>query len=225
MFKKYKFGNDRDTLIFGVIVLLIIIIVIIVLIIIISSKIVFNIKFLKDNKNDEMIITIKLFHGVYTYKKEIPLIDLDVEDKKLKLEVSEESETNTTNGIINENHKKFDIETIIYKIRKAHKIFIKYYKPINYLINRVYWQSLVWRTEIGLDDAAITGFSTGLIGIFKGNILSFLYNQNIKFEKFNVKAVPNFESEIIKTSIDCIFSIKIGYIIIAGLKSIKIKYL
>ncbi|WIF94731.1 DUF2953 domain-containing protein [Caminicella sporogenes] len=200
-------------------------IIILLLILIIMSNIDINIKFLKDNKNDEIVITAKLFYGIYKYKKEIPLIDIDIENRDVKLEINEESEDTMTTGIISEKNEKLSIQDILNKIKEIKKIIRKYHMPIDYLIKKSYWQYLYWNTEVGLNDPAFTGFFTGLIYILKTNIFSFLFSKNICFKELDLKAIPNFKSSKVKTSINCIFSIKMGYIIIAGLKFLKVKYL
>lgn len=197
---------------------------IIIIILIISSPIVINISILKDNKNDEIIIKFKLLYGLIKYKKEYPLVEIDLEEDKGSIKVSEETENNIKSGVQKEESKKYNIDKIIEKYREGTEVINKYRQPINYVLNKISWESFKWVTELGVNDAAITGLVTGIIRILKGNVVAFLNNNSINFESIFLNVIPNFNCESFKTRLNCIFSLKIGYIIIAGFKLIRLKY-
>jgi hypothetical protein len=189
----------------------------------IFSSIKINIQILKDNKNDEIILEFKLLYGLIKYKVEYPLIEWKVKKKNVAVKVSEEVENNTSSSVVKE--KDFGIDYIIEMYRTGRSLFKKYHQPIDYIIENTTWESISWNTEIGLNDAALTGLSTGLIKIIKTNILFFLNSKKVKFKKIDLDSIPNFKSQHIKTSLNCIFSVKIGHIIIAGLKILRLRYL
>ncbi len=194
------------------------IIVLILLILIFLSSVNINLKASQTNKDNRGVLIIKFLYGLIRIKKEVKgakLVDEEKgvngeADKDLKFKVESDSPTSHKSDINYINIRK-KIEQII-EIRKRYK------HVINYAMSRIDFHTLLWKTEIGFDDAALTGITIGLINILKSNIFVMFKNIKLKPEKIHLKVTPNFKKEILKTNIHCIFTMKIGYIIVTGLK-------
>lgn len=77
----------------------------------------------------------------------------------------------------------------------------------------------VWRTVLGGAEPAVLGPTTGLCWGAKGVIVGFLANE-YRFKKPpRIMVVPNFREKNWETMLDCIFEIKLGHIIVAGIKN------
>lgn len=200
------------------------IIILILIFIIINLSIVIHVELLKNNKNDEIVIKLITLFGLIKVKKEYPLIDFKLE-KNISIEVSEETEGNYKEGLINEKNKEIDLDEILNKITASMDNFIKYKKVGKYVSNKISWEYLFWETEIGFDDAGTTGLIMGLINVLKTNIFVYINNHEINFNNISINTIPNFNSKIIKTTLNCIFRIKIVHIIIAGLKFARIRFI
>lgn len=192
--------------------------IIIILIFISPAKV--NIVALKENQDSKIIIIIKFFYGLIRFKKELGAFELtktkkekgDITDEDLEIKMKSDLWT------------KYEGYTDFVNIRKKIEDITKTYKGlIHYLIDRTNFHKLLWKTEIGFEDAALTGVITGIINIFKSNLFAMLNNRENKPKTIHFKITPNFNSQILKTNIHCIFTIKIGYIIIARLKFLWIK--
>lgn len=76
---------------------------------------------------------------------------------------------------------------------------------------------LIWKTQIGTGDAAQTAILYGLLSGLKPILLSYLQCK-IKFsQKPELEVIPDYQQTRGDTLIDCIFRVKLGYIIIASL--------
>ncbi len=80
------------------------------------------------------------------------------------------------------------------------------------------FKRFVWRTAIAGPDPALVGPKAGLIWSAKGIILGFLTNEYIFKKPPCLLVVPCFSGTSWETMLDCIFEIKLGHIIVAGIK-------
>lgn len=96
------------------------------------------------------------------------------------------------------------------------------YKPIIYYIfDKIKVNRIIWHTQIGLQDAALTAYITGLLWSIKSIITSFLstrtYTKNI-----DIDILPKYNNKEFEIYFNCIIRIKLVNIIIAGIKKSKI---
>ena len=68
-----------------------------------------------------------------------------------------------------------------------------------------------------MKDAAVTGVISGILWAIKGQLITLLRN-NMCCKQTNLTVVPYFNKQVFKTTLHCIIKVKIGYIIIAGIK-------
>ncbi|SCY99123.1 DUF2953 domain-containing protein [Alkaliphilus peptidifermentans] len=186
------------------------------------SNVSIRILFLKKNSRNEIVITLKLLFGLIKYRLEIPFVELmkseryysfiqlnsniDIADKKVIKEPSDAA-------------LNFNELNLIYK--KVMHLYEKY-KIINkYIMEKLVIDQFMWVTEVGVEDAAITAIATGTLWMLKSNIFN-LINRKVSLEDFNINVLPVYGIDKFETSLDCIIRLKIGYIIIAGIKMIKI---
>lgn len=95
---------------------------------VINSSISIDIKVLKDNTNDDIIIRVKALYGLIRFKREIPLVKIEIEDDDIALSISEETKVNMKDDLISEKHKSFDIKRIFSNARRSIDIVTKYKK-------------------------------------------------------------------------------------------------
>ena len=81
---------------------------------------------------------------------------------------------------------------------------------LDYLQKRIKIQSLLWRTQFGIGDAAATGIMSGVFWAFKGCLLSMIQNYFVS-KKINIYIEPQFDKNF-GMNIDCIIRIKIDHI-------------
>ena len=98
--------------------------------------------------------------------------------------------------------------------------FAKTFLQINlWLIEHINCTRFIWRTKLGFGDAAVTGLGGGLLWSLKGFLLSLLMRAvNSETCKAEIMVTPVFDRETIGTEFDCIFNLRMGYIIIASIR-------
>lgn len=101
----------------------------------------------------------------------------------------------------------------------------KLFRPlVAQLLKRAHLEKLVWKTEFGTSNAALTGVSVGLAWALHGWLMAAL--QNIKgwtIDPANIEFIPVFDKACFCTSFHCILSIRIVHVITAQFQWLKLK--
>lgn len=197
--------------------------IIIYIYIIIRSNIKVELNLKRYQKNDKL--TMIIIYGMFKYKKQIPFIDIiQGINNNFALEVKTNEEysekyKDDNKSVVNIN----EFEKIIKKYRRIYKRFSKYIIPfMEHIKEKIKINNINWNTEVGLSDACETAIFTGTIWSIKSTIISFIYN-NYNLYNSHINVVPNYNTATFKTSINCIFTIKVGDIITVGLKTLLAK--
>ncbi len=103
---------------------------------------------------------------------------------------------------------------------------LSYFLPANYvnwlnvketLERRGAFIKFRWVSRLGTGEPALTTFLVGFLSGVKGVITSLLSHVGAFRVAPELKVYPDFTKTSLDTVVDCIFSIKLGYIILAGL--------
>ncbi|MCT4618697.1 MAG: DUF2953 domain-containing protein [Marinisporobacter sp.] len=192
--------------------------IIIFLIILLFMSVIIDIKILKDNDNDKIILEFKTLFELIKYKIEIPFIDLTMKKNGLPfLKMSTEIKKGQAEELSEEKKSIVNLNEMKKIYKKVRCFFCTYEKEIQYICSRLKISTFLWKTDLGLKDAALTGMLSGVLWIFQEQIIILLRN-NAKCNQMNSKVTPHFNKEVFKTTLHCIIKGKIGYIIIAGIK-------
>lgn len=188
-----------------------------VLILISISSINVNLNVIKENKENKVVFKINMLYGLIRFKKELGDFEFIKKNKDKTGDTEKDFQVKMKSDLWTEHEGYTDV--INFKKIKRNLHMVKKYKSvIKYVIHKINFSTLSWKTEVGFDDAAFTGLAIGMINILKSNLLVILKNIEIKPKNIYFKVIPDFNSQILKTNIHSIFKVKIGYIIIAGLK-------
>lgn len=80
---------------------------------------------------------------------------------------------------------------------------------------------LEWSSEFSLGDAACTGVTAGLVWSLKSTLLTVVSSHTRLETVPRIRVRPNFQEPLFHTLINCIFEIRIGHIMIAGIKAVR----
>jgi len=196
----------------------------IILIILILLFIPFSlgIRFTRKNDDDHVEIQFLILNDIIKFNLEIPFIDLINYKDKFSIEIKEKFETGKDETDIKKNKSIITLNKLIEGYKRASKMKEMLGTMLIYLSDKIVIRRLNWDTRIGLDDAALTGISTGILWTFKNLIISFILNHK-EIKDLNIDIVPEFNSLVLETDFYCIIKLKMVYIIIAGLNGIKVK--
>lgn len=90
------------------------------------------------------------------------------------------------------------------------------YSTKDYLRKKVVCSNLVFKMDMGLDDAALTGIATGFVWGIVYNILSIL-SGFVNIKKTDIKIQPIFNEMVLGVDFYCIFTFRVVHIIIGFL--------
>ena len=79
------------------------------------------------------------------------------------------------------------------------------------------FEKFTWMTRLGTDDAAATSIIVGLLWGFKFGLLGILRHKYKFNREPELQIIPDYQQSKWDTRLDCIFRIKLGYIIIVAL--------
>lgn len=199
----------------------------IILVIILSQlKIKIAIFYIKKANNNELGIRLYIFKNFLPIKFELPAI------KALKgfilpdLMLEEELEIANPEKLVKKDKKRISLDKInwqrvIEELKRLKRIIIVYRSIFTYFFCSLNCEYFSWITEYGAEDAANTGFNLGLIWWIKGATVAF-FQSKIKFNRnsTHLHVIPQFSHPSFDVNLHCIFAMKLGHIIIVGIKVI-----
>lgn len=186
------------------------------------TKIKIYIKYYHGKDNDHLNIVLRAWGGLIKYKKEIPMIMVDSDSPSfiLKEETStgpsEDPAGNQERQIEQEEIMKgfHDLKALIEHIAGLHKLVRQFLKKVTV-------KKLEWHTVIGGGDAVSTAVLAGAVWSMKGGMIGLL-GSYMRLAKMPVVTVtPNFQQFTSQIQLQCIFQIRIGNAIWAGIKLVK----
>ena len=166
------------------------------------------------DKKQQLIIYIQALFGVFRYRIHIPK---NMSSKGL----TENNEIRTEEKPLAED----DEEEIMKPLKNVQNHFErtkKLYEVAKKFLKKVDICQLEWKTSIGLNDAAKTGIAGGAAWALKGSVLGIIGAYfTIKTEPL-LMITPVYNRTVMETFIRCIFKVRIGHAILAGIKILSI---
>lgn len=217
---------------------LIISVIILFLLILSLTKIKLRVLYRKQGKNDRLSLEMFIWRGLFSYKLEIPVVEMrntrpgkapgslfkliprpafkvniELEEKDGRLIAGEKKQISIPGPV--------RLVTILINIIRLTK---RYGPVILQLFRRIHLRRFQWRTRLGTGDPSHTGFITGLAWGLKGALVSVLYRLFASGgTKPFYKVVPDFENACFSTVFDCIFEVRVGYIMLTGFKALLVR--
>ncbi|WP_026477945.1 DUF2953 domain-containing protein [Alkaliphilus transvaalensis] len=175
---------------------------------------------LKNSSREEIVIDIKLLYGLLKYRIELPFVEALKKGNIINdFNLNSDIEIGKQEIIKDNKERDFSLHEIKRIYHQFRLTYIKYKKILNYINSRIIFEEVCWDTEVGTGDAAVTAIATGSFWVIKTNLASFA-KKKLKLKEMWVNVRPYYEGEKFTTSFNCIFTLKIGYIIIAAIKTI-----
>lgn len=182
-----------------------------------------EIRAIRKDINDEINIVFFLFNHLIVFKITIPFINISsnyniifetIIYKKLYMSKHNVLQNNKIKNKIN-----FDEAKII--IKKLHRLSLKYKHVFIYISNKIILHELEWETKLGFEDANTTAICAGILWILKSKILSEI-KKRYELNNLYFNIIPFYTSKKFTMTFNCIATIKIGYIIYAGVRVLLI---
>lgn len=202
---------------------LIITIALAIIFFIVISEIKINVLVLKDGKREEIVLTTLALYGLLKYRMELPFLKL-FKNKNFvdSFNLNSDIELGKKEVIKDNQQENFNFNEIKIIYKETQAFYRKYYPSIQYIHNRVTIEQIAWATEVGVEDAAVTAIATGVFWMIKSNLVALIYN-SFTTDNIQLNVTPYYGGEKFSTTLDCIITLKLGHIIIAGFKIILSK--
>lgn len=176
-------------------------------------------------QEDDTISLEFIFWGFINYKIEVPVLILQQKLSGFTLKTRTEVETG---GDYSEElmgkSAVLHFNSLIKVLQKVQDLVLLFKDEFEYFLRHLKVKRFAWNISIGTRDAAVTAILTGLIWIITGNITSAFYQKiAADWHKPELKVSPNFKKEVFSTSLNCIFKIRVGNIMVTGIKILKKK--
>lgn len=179
-------------------------------------------KYFRVGEDDTVSLEFLLL-GFINYKLEVPVIIFQQKLSGIYLKTRTELETG---GEYSKELMGRQGEHTITSIKEAVELYHRWCpfmkairEDIEYLLEHLILERFIWKLKIGTGDAAATGIITGFAWSIMGGLTSLFYKMVAPGRpKPELQVEPNFNKEIFSTAFDCIFKIRIGNIMITGIK-------
>ncbi|MEX1030958.1 MAG: DUF2953 domain-containing protein [Paenibacillaceae bacterium] len=201
----------------------IVLIVIVLIVVVALSGVRTHIIYTRESQDDQFNMEIRALYGIFRYRYSIPVIQFEGLLKGFSVE--KESSTNIPMPASKDHNNKDQINIdrkVILNWYEKGKVLIHHVIGFNHwlmsTLKHTHCTQLSWVTNVGLDDAAETAITTGMIWGLKTSILGVFFNQ-IKLEaQPQLAVVPQFNQTMFRTHFDCSLMIRMGYAFFAGLQ-------
>lgn len=190
-------------------------ILIIIFLIVLLVPFYISIKLERKKEHDHIQIKFLFLKGYLNFKIDIPFLDITEKDNNFFIKILKKKKGRKKEEVIS-------IKKVIENINEYKKYTYILSRIQNYLTKKVKIKKIIWKTKLGLDDAAITAILTGTLWSIKNNILFFVTNC-YKTKEVKVDITPYFNEKVFEIHFNCIIRIKMVYIIVAGLKGLVAK--
>ncbi|WP_415815602.1 DUF2953 domain-containing protein [Mesobacillus thioparans] len=203
-------------------VLLIILILTVLAIIILVTKVRVHLDYFHGNDNDHFKVIIKAWGGLIRIKMEIPVVKVD--DNSPTIVTEEKLSVGPKDKLKQEKTSQTDKTDLLNSIKDFNQLVIHVvglHKIIRDFLKKVTVRNIEWHTMVGVGDAAATGVLTGAFWAVKGGAIGFL-SHYMKLKEMPVMTItPSFQHAVSITSFKCMFQVRVGQAILAGIKLVK----
>jgi len=191
-------------------------IILLLIFFILISNIKIQIKLKKEDKDDRIEVDGWILYRLIHIKKRIPIIVFDSPNE----------------GIKYKSHSNFNNQSEIKKNRITHRKIKKWKVQFTDLIEEIHDLSeafkgflrkvhilkLQWNTRIGLEEAALTGVSAGVIWGVKGTLIGLASKYMVLEGKPEIQVVPQFDQLLFNTYLNAVFRFRIISVVWMGFK-------
>lgn len=185
-----------------------------------------NIKFIRKGDDENIHTNFYMLNGLIKHTINIPFIDIisNITDNEFiktsihsKTQIIQKEEDSTA---IDE--KKLNLNEIRLLVENIFRFRRRYFQIIKYVQDNIRIDNIYWCTRIGMEDAGDTAILCGILWGIKTNLIMCLkrkYSLNCIYTDIR----PCYTEKRFDIVFDCIVALKLGYIIIAGIKIFLIR--
>jgi hypothetical protein len=172
-------------------------------------KISITICYKHENKDDRLLIVIRLLWGLVKIKKTYPSIKINKEDQSI--DVKKQTKPGAKKEKSNDKISTDDVQRSLHQMNEIKKQVVHLHTIIKRFLKHVHVDEFCWISEIGLHDAAATGVICGSAWTIKGSCIALLDQNMIVKKRPVIDVTPSFFLSSFKTDVTCILSFRMGH--------------
>lgn len=198
-----------------------------ILLLLFLTRVRINFRYARIGRNDELVIKVCLLKGILCYRFKLPFVKIEKKRNGLVMKVRALLEGKRGRELKKEEEEMHlpELGTLMRMFSNFLNLLIMYLPIIRCLLEKTQIRKLSWRTEIGAGDPFYTGIAAGAAWSLKGALLSAFYRQLSSGAVMPEVAVrPNFVNSCFNTAFECIFEIRIGHIMLTGIKALLLRF-
>ena len=203
--------------------------VLIILLIIILSAIIFilpvkiGINLEKSGEREELYVKVGIIFGISGSQMGVDLFKFHLDGLLPYILLQTKNRTYIENPWL--DLKKLMRISPPFKLDIFLRLLKRMFEVNNRFFKEIVCQRLACKTNIGLGDPALTALSTGGIWVAKSILyMNLQRNVQVNFHKPVYEVNPIFNKTEFRVAFDCIFTFRLGHIIIAGCKVLVIYF-
>lgn len=168
-------------------------------------------------KNNEKIeIDIQMLSGLIRRSYRIPFLQLD---HGLESVVKEKNQFGSYH-VENRKEVRVTADSVLNMYESMQQRLRDIFHFSSWLVqtlSRVKCTGIRWSTAVGLDDAADTAITAGIVWGLKTSMLGFVFRYIKLTDRPQLEVVPKYDQPYFSTELTCRFSIRLGYVILSPL--------
>lgn len=186
-----------------------------VILIVLASKLEVRIHLTRRDADDDWSVKFRWLYGLVRYTIKIPAVRWkDGEGLELKKrEVSKGKVQAKNKPVIDSHFIKKEYRKLLDLLHNTFGLS----RWIKETLKHVRCRELVWHTQLGAGGAVETATIIGLVWSLKGSIVALLSNYIKLAVQPRLQIIPHFNESRLDTVFSCIFNIRTGYAIVAGM--------
>lgn len=185
-------------------------------------------RFIYEDGNHEMSLETRALFGLLRIRHEIPALQLRWTATRPQVEMQAEIEV-PGGGSAGEgagapaerpslrDRITYEFENLASRFQALREFYRSQRCWLDYLGDRTVLEEFKWHSDLGLGDAAETGWAVGALWTLKGTFLGWFYNKIEFGVPPDLLIEPQFEGRKVRTAFSCIFRFRLAHIIFAGL--------
>ncbi|MFD0680972.1 MULTISPECIES: DUF2953 domain-containing protein [unclassified Paenibacillus] len=201
---------------------------VVLLVMLISSNVKFSLTLMRKKDDDEIVFDVRAVFGLVKKRITVPVIVFKgfSEGVGVKAEYVDKAQEH----VVSNTEKKITKKTIKEAFDAMRDLLSHCFQFHQWLLNtlgHIHCTRVVWKTSVGVGDAAETALTTGMVWGLKTSLLGFVF----RFIKLDTRpelmVEPKFNEVKFSTEVLCLARIRLYYIMLAGfhllVRIIKVK--
>ncbi len=195
------------------------------------SPVQFRIFYQKVAWDDALVLEMSFLHGLLKRRRSVNLLQLTPRGVKQHQKISgrwfflRKNQHKKTTAPYQGNSRNWREFFQRYQEYGLGMTLLTYFLPANYhrylfvvedLERRGYFTKFTWVTRFGTGNPVSTATVYGVLWGVKSSLLSYLHRKTKFVVRPDIQIIPDFQNSRLDLNFDCIFRVKLGYIIIAA---------